>query len=464
MKKKRGHENLRARKRKSSGASGQKKKIGKGTQKFSQTKKGISAIVVAMILVAMVLILIALIYSFVSRIIEEDKQKSELLEAMNLEIIDIEKVQFNSITQSAIIQIVKRGGVQVRNESASSVLGEGEEFKGDFFSVVDISGSMRTCADISRACCESLDDEEGIVYAYYIGGSSGHCDNLRLNDEAGCLNECGGTMGCFGTCNSGIWADRLTPMQNANEELIDYLLGYSTLNRIGLIAYSTSVVLSGSNDLTQDDVELKSKIDSWVSGGNTCLCCGINEGWNRFTAQSSSEREKIMIVMSDGEANIGCVAADGSQDAINAACNAKAAIPELTIHAVGIGEAGETTMRAIATCGGGNYYAADDVGILTNLYLDIAAYSIKSTAITKHRINYLSFVFYNATDSYKEKTDDLPDILQIKSYSFNLQGKISNVIRVEIFPVGVTESGAEIIGSMLDSEEISEKANIDIEF
>jgi hypothetical protein len=83
---------------------------------------------------------------------------------------------------------------------------------------------------------------------------------------------------------------------------------------------------------------------------------------------------------------------------------------------------------------------------------------------TRQFIHYLSFVFYNATDSYEERTTELPEILAPKKYSFNLQGKISGVTKVEVYPIIIMESGKEIIGSMLDSRKIKEDSTSPIEY
>jgi hypothetical protein len=76
---------------------------------------------------------------------------------------------------------------------------------------------------------------------------------------------------------------------------------------------------------------------------------------------------------------------------------------------------------------------------------------IRTTYQSTKTFNYLFVVFYNETSSYTEKIPEIPDILSIKKYQFDLTGKLEGeIIKIEIFPVIITDKGKEIIGPASD--------------
>jgi len=82
-------------------------------------------------------------------------------------------------------------------------------------------------------------------------------------------------------------------------------------------------------------------------------------------------RQKAMVVMSDGQATVGC-GGDPAQDAIDAACDAYNDYG-IKVYAVGFGkDADNDTLSAIAQCGHGSYYKSDDLDELIQVYEDIA--------------------------------------------------------------------------------------------
>lgn len=209
----------------------------------------------------------------------------------------------------------------------------------DVYSVTDISGSMAASCSKGGFCCWFLQD---------------------CKTESGC-NACG-----------GIYEDKISSAKEANAAFINSVLSDAS-NRVGLVAYSSSVDSSNTHLLSKDNVSLINEVNSWIATGTTCICCGINEGVNRLLSESNSSAFRSLVVMSDGEANVLCDeqgTLDAKQDAIQAACDAAA--QGIIVYAVAFGtDADQTTLEAIASCGEGSFYFGS-VEDLVAIYEEIA--------------------------------------------------------------------------------------------
>ena len=224
-------------------------------------------------------------------------------------------------------------------ENASYIFNQ--TLEADVFSVTDLSGSMQeTCSGSSWWCC-------------FI---SGGCDT-----ESEC-SSCGGVL-----------ESKIEGAKDANKVFIDSVLNNSD-HRVGLVGYAGSVLESNTHALSNDDVSLKAEVDSWVEGGTTCICCGINNAVSKLNSQSNSEKFRSLVVMSDGVANVRCSqqgTGNAKQDAINAACEAYDNYG-IRVYSVGFGsDVDEPTLQSISSCGKGSYYYGD-VDDLVDVYGEIA--------------------------------------------------------------------------------------------
>jgi len=406
------------------------KKRGQKT-KCKNNKRGLSTVVTTLIIVLLVLIAIAIIWIVLSNLIVEDSEIAQAKARMLQERVDIKKIQFGS---DSILN------VSLQKLTGSSFLKgieiiEPPKRELHVVSVADISASMRACYNVDESCCTNF--LEGQAYG------SGVCigvplENMEYCEEAPC---------------SGNPIEALIPSQTANKNLVDALFNRSTdENKMGLVAYNQRVIQAYSSDLTIDNETLKNIIDSWDVGLHTCICCGINGARYIFERGSQAGISKTMIVMSDGLATETCDEQntnDAKQDAINSACQAYNEIANLTIHTVALGDADLETMYQIAQCGHGQNFTAYNVNNLTDIYKAIADQIVKDY-ISKHNFNYLKIVFYSETDSVTKKIN-IPNVLEIKKYEFDLTGEITPpIIQIEVYPVVVSSSGKEIIGNALD--------------
>lgn len=391
-------------------------------------KRGLSTIIVTLIIILLSLVAIGILWNTVKYLLQRQTEITHIENSFFSEQIKIMSVKYDEPLLN--ITLRKPSG-EIKATSVNITAAGTLPLEADIFSIVDLSGSMRQCYNITSRQCNNL------------GGSynSQICDSLSVNAQDGCI------------LYSGIWNDKLTATQNANKDLINNIL-HSENTRMGLVGYRSSVVISASTNLTTDVNLLNTTINSWQATSSTCICCGINNAVTKLIQQSSQEKLKSMIIMSDGEANFACTqqgTGNPKNDAIKAACDANSSLNNLIIYSIGVQGADQATLTSIANCGGGRYFSVTNTSELIGIYQGIAQ-QIEERYYSLTSLNYLLFIFYNATDSYKENIFNMPDVLQTKTYDFNLQGELSGrIIKIEVYPVAITSYKQEIIGPMLDS-------------
>jgi len=388
-----------------------------------------SAVITTLIIILLAIVAIGILWVVVKKVIMKQSELIEMKQKFFNEGVEITRAQLEG--SLANITIKKIGGEIETKTDEEEVQ---KTVESDVISVVDLSGSMRACHDINSwyCCYYTLEGDYG----------DGNCYGITLDTENDCTSSCSGT-----------WIDRLTPSQDANKELVNILFE-SENNRMGLVGYNSDIEETAGFDLTNNVESLNTKIDSWEAQGGTCLCCGINKASEKMEQQSSEEKVKTIIVMSDGDANVKCYeqgTGNAGQDAIQAACDANSTLTNLTIYSIGVGDSvNEELLRDIAECGNGEYFSAVDISNLTQIYQHVAEQIIVTHKST-HNFNNLLFVFYNEIDSYKETSSELPGVLGTKKYTFDLTGKLEGQIqKIEIYPIIITTSGKEIIGPLLD--------------
>lgn len=248
----------------------------------------------------------------------------------------------------------------------------------DVFSINDLSGSMEDCilqgttSYCTYDCCRTSGtgcQGRSCLYTRTCNnqecgactGSRPLAKNYRIVQQSVCLKT------------------KLDGAKESNNAFIDSILNYSG-NRVGLKAYQTSFVSSMSHSLSNNSASLKAKVSSWNANGNTCICCGINEARKDLVANSSADKLKAIVLMSDGQANVACAeqgTGNPKQDAINAACTAHAS--NITIYTVGFGsDTDVATLQAMATCGGGSYHLAN-ISEIVSVYQQLAQNIIEAT-------------------------------------------------------------------------------------
>lgn len=219
--------------------------------------------------------------------------------------------------------------------------------------ITDVSGSMSDCSEYAVP----------YICNYTCNGGPKSC--VVANPSLCTGNPCGGT--CKNPRNHELNCNRtkLDFAKSADKEFFGIVLNYS-VNRVGTVSYSDNT--NNVRDLTTNATLLNQTVDSYVSSGTTCICCGINNATNIL---KNSTKIKTMLLMSDGAANVVCAAqgtGNAKQDAIKAACDAYNNY-NITINAVGFNASSssdfdEATLISIANCSHGNYSRTNATNIL----------------------------------------------------------------------------------------------------
>jgi len=481
------------------------KKRGKIVQK-RKNKKAISKILTIIFLILLVLVLIAGLWSLLKNLI---KEQGEIAEAKT-ELINVDLDIDNADILDGILELsITRGAGRT---ILKDVIVEGKE-PADIFSVIDVSNSMRNCIyekkDYCKYSCEV--SPPGCIYEWRscycredpCGCSGNYCGSvcsfgdtannqiyLDNNEKTICKYQCmrcymlprdvtkeceytGGdcsgdycNFDCLNTANNNIYPKdvcaktMLDVSKAANKNFIIAVLTYSEDNQVGLIAYNTGVVENYFHGLSNNEEDLKNKIDDWIKAdGQTCICCGINRAINEL-GSDSQDRRKAIVVMSDGVANVGC---DGNaiQDAINAAKEANNKNNNIIVHTIGFGEEVDAPLlQEIAEAGGGEYYYTSDVNKLAEIY-EVIAEQIEE----KERYDHLKIILYSETGScekripYPPDYPELPAPLETREYSIKIKEvgcemEETDIRKIEIYLAVYTESGIQVIGPRLDSWKI----------
>jgi len=240
----------------------------------------------------------------------------------------------------------------------------------DVVSSTDISGSMQPgCRGTSPWYC---------------------CWFNNCNTEAGC-NSCGGTL-----------ENPIQDAKDANKLFIDMILN-DTENRVGLNAYSSSVLSSNTHELSNDDNSLKAEVDSWNADGATCICCGVNDAVGELLANSGSEKFQSIVIMSDGDANRQCAeqgTGNAEQDAIQSACDAYND-HGIKVYTIGFGLENVQVLTEMASCADGSFYnAVDDIA---DIYEKIAEEIIETAFFEQTiEVSNTDFISHLYPDSYIE--------------------------------------------------------------
>ncbi|MBT4166069.1 VWA domain-containing protein [archaeon] len=267
-------------------------------------------------------------------VFNDSSEDETTFEISNAELENLEGFDYDFLSQKTI-------PLRLGLESASYV-SDGRD--ADVFSVTDLSGSM----DDDLSCS---------------GGDSECCERCFLWF---CWDSCEGDMDLCESCG-GTLSGKIISAIEANNLFIDAVLNNSN-NLVGLSSYAGDVLSGHSHNLSNDDVSLKNKVSGWEAGGSTCICCGINDAVQNLLDDSSEDKFRSMVVMSDGEANVECDEQgwtedlnlngdtdDAGDDAIQAACDAYENYG-ITVYSIGFGSGvDEDTLEGIASCGNGTY-------------------------------------------------------------------------------------------------------------
>lgn len=265
----------------------------------------------------------------------------------------------------------------------------------------------------------------GVDDLNFVVNATGNADVILITDVSGSMNWRldSSATGIERNCNDPLLysssTKRISLAKCLDNEFIDIILN-TTGNRVGLVAYSgipasipteSSTMIRSYHDLSTNKISLKTQVNNYYAQGATGICGAIRQARKILQQQSNTSRQKFIIVMTDGLANVQCspidenstigcipytcptdwfclgggclsyqcgdyVSEKAKNDAINDSCKAHNVL-NATIYAIGFGPVGScpignSTLRQIALCGGGAYYSSTNATELKNIYREIA--------------------------------------------------------------------------------------------
>ncbi len=223
-----------------------------------------------------------------------------------------------------------------------------------------------------------------------------------------------------------------------------------TGNRVGLVGFYGDPFYpykgrTTAHELSTNRESLYTEIENYYPRGGTCICCAINRAYNILKEQSNSSRKKYIVVMSDGIPThqcgssgvdeckgtrdgspgnpglwlgfgSGCYGGSDDCDTDDCECameNANWSSCRVhndlnaTVFSIGFGPVASCysanwTLRAIANCGNGSYYASQEGTKLKEIYKNISEQINKISYVNETQILNITFI-PNATlyeDSY----------------------------------------------------------------
>ncbi|MFH0860476.1 MAG: vWA domain-containing protein [Candidatus Altiarchaeota archaeon] len=237
----------------------------------------------------------------------------------------------------------------------------------------------------------------------------GNADVILITDRSGSMDRC---VNSNDDCSTGCPDSdcRWDLALELDKKFVSIVLN-SSGNRIGLVSYSN--LATNRHDLSDNESSLNSTIDGFPApSGGTCLCCAIREAKLMLENQSDPTRNKFVIVMTDGIANLRCDEAQldrvscctdtgncnspycgnglywsgtcddylddtASENAVNDSCRANSE-QGAVVHTIGFGSGAINcqyavdSLRNISECGNGNYTASNDTLALEQIYESFA--------------------------------------------------------------------------------------------
>jgi len=262
---------------------------------------------------------------------------------------------------------------------------------GDPVVVTDVSGSMAECVEYAEPLYQCM------YYCMYESSKSCTVSDPSLCTGNVCGGSCTSPYGHLIACDNS----KLDLAKDADKIFVDIILNESTPgNRVGLVSYSTNVV--SYLNLTSNETLLNDSIDDYSSMGWTCICCGINRATRMLRDLSTTDRRRIEVVMTDGEANVRCTenraarlseggdlngdgTVNGKDDAINASCMAYQNYG-IKVYTVGFAESeaevDSNTLNLTAQCAGGKYYYSN-ITELSETFQQIAIEVINASYVAQ---------------------------------------------------------------------------------
>ena len=174
---------------------------------------------------------------------------------------------------------------------------------------------------------------------------------------------------------------RLDVAKTVEKNFVNFVFNKSLENRIGLVSYHSSVEPGQSEDLTNNNVTLLNKIDSYkTKSQNTCFSCAIDSAIDKLEDDGDPTKKWAVIIMSDGTADkcdsipqSQCNEETAKNEAITYACQAFQEY-NISLYSIGYGAGTDnTTLKNISEdCSDGLFFHSNNQSSLQAAFDSIA--------------------------------------------------------------------------------------------
>jgi preprotein translocase subunit YajC len=420
-------------------------------------KRGISNVITTMTLILLAILAIMLIAIIIYFIIRNQTEISEAKQKLLTQDVNIGNITFSGTDVNIT---VARGATR---QVVINLTQKQTPTYADIVLVSDLSGSMLAGINCTKDSKNIFNSSNGtgdntIRNALNLSYVADKCGNIVNESYFNCEYRIVNKTLCEDILGGANYKPRkVSEVTDANVEVVNKILNAPGLKsegkKIGVIFFNETVKSSSIHPMAdKSDVEgIVSFIrNSWtiIAGAGTCICCGLSAAINEMDAHSEVDSKSI-ILMSDGIPQQNCTAnysADGGKkDAYDLA---KEALGRgIVVHTIGFnmdtGTGGEEVMRQIAEDGGGQYFSAVS-GNLIDTYTRVT--TVIENNYVSEKTDHLIVVFYNATESRTVTIENPPNNpFESATYQVTLNPALTNIIRVEIYPVVVTPSGQKVV-------------------
>jgi hypothetical protein len=193
--------------------------------------------------------------------------------------------------------------------------------------------------------------------------------------------------------------------------------------------------------LTSDQQDLLNAVDDTGKEGGTAIQTGIKTATNNLIQNGRQDSDKLIVVLTDGQNDL------GPDIAIQEANNTKN--QGIEIFTIGLtGFVDEDMLKEIASYED-YYFYAPDASALGSIFGLVREKIIKKSVSTSLSDKF-KIVFYNDTSSYITEISKMEPLVT-KTFTFNLNGKITEATYFEVYPVIITDNGKDVIGGLIQT-------------
>jgi Mg-chelatase subunit ChlD len=226
-------------------------------------------------------------------------------------------------------------------------------------------------------------------------------------------------IGNYSTINKSSTAISSDLVKAASKSFVDRL---KEGDRAAIVRFGSYAELT--QNLTSNKTLVKNAIDNIGSEGGTAINTGISTATQNLISSGNPNSLKIITILTDGQNDA------GPNPVIASIQQAKDL--NYTIFTIGMTNfVDEATLKTIATKP--EYYYYSDFNMLDEIYQQL---SEKIISISQTKTVGISFIilFLNDKSSCQKEIDasELPELVNLKTFNFNLEGCIKNITKIEI--------------------------------